>query len=73
MQQREGKGPQATSAIDQKMRTLQVLCTGDEKTEEFNACSQTLYKNVHVTHKQVALHHEEQQVLTAKYFILTDP
>lgn len=33
--------------------TLQVACTGDEKAEEFNARSQTLYKNIHVTHKQV--------------------
>lgn len=39
--------------------TLQVPCTGDEKAEEFNARSQTLYKNIHVTHKQVVPHHEE--------------
>lgn len=74
VQQQKGKSPQATSAIDQKMRTtLQVPCTGDEKAEEFNARSQTLYKNIHVTHKQVVPHHKEQQVLTAKYIILTDP
>lgn len=74
MQHQEGKGPQATSAIDWKIRTtLQVSCKGDEKAEEFNAPSQILYKNIHVTQKQVVPHHEEQQVLTAKYIILSDP
>jgi len=51
--------------------TLQVACIGDEKAEEFNAHSQALYKNIHVTRKQV-VPHEEQQVLTAKYIILSD-